>query len=108
MAEGDVGGGGGAGPPLLRVVLLLRRVLFGRALVLVVPLPGPLVADVAQRVALGHPYAATAAPPLSSWPNFARLMYWPTPGEATSSPFSTRTLPRSRTISGVPVTSVPS
>ena len=52
---------------------------------------------------------ATAAPvPASSWPNFARFTYWPMPGFATSSSFSTRTFPRSSTISGEPITSVSS
>ena len=36
----------------------------------------------------------------SSSPNFARATYWPIPGEATSSPSSTRTLPRRSTVSG--------
>src|SRR5689334_7627523 len=45
---------------------------------------------------------------LSSSPNFARRTNWPTPGDATSSPSSTSTWPRSSTTSGTPVTSVPS
>jgi hypothetical protein len=53
------------------------------------------------------PYA-TAGTAFSSSPNFARATNCPIPGEATSSPFSTRTLPRSSTTSGDPVTSVPS
>jgi dihydropyrimidinase len=45
---------------------------------------------------------------LSSSPNRARFTNCPMPGEATSSPPSTSTLPRSSTTSGAPVTSVPS
>ena len=51
-----------------------------------------------QRAAVGR----------SSCPKAARSTNSPTPGSATSSPPSTSTLPRSSTISGDPVTSVPS
>ncbi len=51
-----------------------------------------------QRVAAGR----------SSCPKAARSTNSPTPGSATSSSPSTSTLPRSSTISGEPVTSVPS
>jgi hypothetical protein len=49
-----------------------------------------------------------AAAGRSSCPKAARSTNWPTRGSATSSPFSTSTFPRSRTVSGEPVTSVPS
>jgi len=52
--------------------------------------------------------AAAVAADFSSSPNFARRTNCPTPGSATSSSPSTRIWPRSNTISGVPVTSVPS
>src|SRR5262249_31003684 len=52
--------------------------------------------------------AAGVGAGFSSSPNFARFTNWPIPGSATSSSFSTSTFPRSRTTSGVPVTSVPS
>ena len=53
-------------------------------------------------------YAAAVAAGRSSSPNFARRTNCPMPGSATSSSPSTSTWPRSSTVSGVPVTSVPS
>src|SRR5439155_14944826 len=53
-------------------------------------------------------HACTAARAGSSSPNFARFTNWPAPGCATSSSFSTITLPRTSTTSGAPTTSVPS
>jgi hypothetical protein len=71
----------------------------------------PIGDSVVERAPVGGldvRYATTAAPPFSSSPNLARLTNCPMPGVATSSSFSTSTFPRSSTISGVPVTSMPS
>ena len=53
-------------------------------------------------------YAVAPAAVVSCSPKRARLTKRPSPGWPTSSPASTITLPRTRTTSGAPVTSVPS
>jgi hypothetical protein len=60
------------------------------------------------RVRKGQAAAGAGAREVSSSPKRARFTNWPLPGCATTSPPSTITFPRKRTVSTSPTTSVPS